>query len=162
MKHEVAELLGRKIEFPDDLMLVASGNASGFGREDSVLYETGAKIVVFVDSSDCNECSLKWSEWALLSRQFHKDRVGVPLVFIVNAGADRLQTLALNHRFDYHLFAGSDEFLRLNGLPDGELYHVFLLDRDNGVRVVGSPLNGEALADLYRETLASLKENGNP
>ncbi len=45
-------------------------------------------------------------------------------------------------------------------VPQNELYHTFLLDRDDRVVLVGSPVGNPRMWDLYKRTIEKLIENG--
>ena len=47
----------------------------------------------------------------------------------------------------------TDRLNQLNKFPAGGKFHTFLLDRDNKVVLVGSPVNNENIAELYRDIL---------
>ena len=52
------------------------------------------------------------------------------------------------------------EFSQVNALPDNLLFHVFLLNRDNRVMLVGSPIGNPKMWKLYENTIARLKTGG--
>ncbi len=50
-------------------------------------------------------------------------------------------------------------FVRSNpAVPDNSDYHTFLLDRDNRVVLVGSPVGNPKMWELYKSTIARLGE----
>ncbi len=65
-------------------------------------------------------------------------------------------------RFDYPVFLDTaGVFERSNpGLPANPVFHTFLLDRENRVVLVGSPIGNAKMWDLYKSTIARLVANG--
>ena len=45
-------------------------------------------------------------------------------------------------------------------LPENPVFHTFLLDRDNRVVLVGSPLGNPKMWELYKSTIDRLVANG--
>ena len=66
------------------------------------------------------------------------------------------------HRFDLPVFYDPDgAFERANPqLPENPVFHTVLLDRDNRVVLVGSPIGNPKMWELYKSTIARLVENG--
>jgi len=56
---------------------------------------------------------------------------------------------------DRHLFPAANP-----GIPTDIRFHVFLLDKNNRVTLIGSPLHNESLWNLYKQTIDTLLANG--
>ena len=61
-------------------------------------------------------------------------------------------------QLDYPVFLDSGGlFLKRNPrIPSGEMYHTFLLDRQNRVVLVGNPIGNERLWELYKKEIKNI------
>ena len=100
-------------------------------------------------------------------------RVSEPSVFVNTASylSNSLRTLIISPNiffnpddipFDLPVFYDPDgAFERANPqLPANPLFHTFLLDRDNRVVLVGSPIGNPKMWELCKSTIDRLIENG--
>lgn len=115
------------------------------------------KLIVYTDSTNCSECALKtmymWDDFVKWEKEYHPF---FSLVFIFQPKYNiKPQTLAslfriteLNHPM---YIDSSSLFSKYNShLPQESLYHTFLLDKDNNVVLVGSPLFNPQIEKLLR------------
>lgn len=64
-------------------------------------------------------------------------------------------------RPDLLLWDSTAAFVRANPVvPQNEHYHTFLLDRDDRVVLVGSPVGNPRMWELYKRTIEELTGNG--
>ena len=135
--------------------------------EDTVVNERScvlATIVAYYDEKGCTPCKLKeLVVWKSMLREIESE-VGQKLRFdlIVQSGP-RFRSLEVDleaYKFPYSIyFDTQDDFERRNpNLPEDPLFHVFLLDRDNRVVLVGSPVGNPKMWELYKSTIARLGE----
>ena len=128
------------------------------------------KLVVFTDSSSCSECTLKrmylWKDFVELEQKYD-NRFYLMFIFQTNKDvkvpimAKSFYLTELNHPI---YVDSKDVFKKLNShLPDGEKFNVYLLDENNNVILVGSPLFNtmleHMLLDILDEKLADGGEN---
>lgn len=116
------------------------------------------KLVVYIDSTECSECALDkmymWEDFVRMEKEYKSELF---LIFIFqtqrNVKPQRLASLfkitELNHPMyidDKNVFSKSNP-----DLPTEDSYHVFLLDEDNRVVLVGSPLFNSKIESLLRK-----------
>ncbi len=68
--------------------------------------------------------------------------------------------LLFDEKFPYPIYADSTKsFLKMNKLPEYNLaYHTLLVDRNDSVRVIGSPVDNKKIADLYKQEIKKIFE----
>lgn len=116
------------------------------------------KLVIYVDSTNCSECTLKtmymWKDFVEMEQEYKPDFF---LVYIFQtkkeiaprALASEFKITELNHPMyidSQSVFAKSNPHL-----PQESLYHIFLLDNENNVILVGNPLFNPQIEELLRK-----------
>lgn len=118
------------------------------------------KLVVFTDSSSCSECTLKrmylWSDFVKLEQKY-KNQFYIMFIFQTKKGTNVPKMATSFHltELNHPIYVDSkDVFRKLNPhLPDGEKFNVYLLDEDNNVILVGSPLFNTMLEHMLLDIL---------
>lgn len=124
------------------------------------------RMVIFYDSTVCGSCKMSqiW-QWQMVT-DYAKNTQGRfrPLfIFAPSAGKEQEVRVALRTiPPDYPIFVDSEqEFISANpNIPTNKIMHVFLLDKNNRVVLVGDPLNNNQLWGLYMTTIKELIDNG--
>jgi hypothetical protein len=113
-------------------------------------------IVVYVDSSSCEDCSITnalnlWG-YELELRQKQKDNV--LFIYIFNTqDIGVLQKRLHDLGFFHHYFVDFENvFLSNNQIPRDLRFHTFLL-KDNKVRIIGNPSSNQKVRKLYDKAL---------
>ena len=128
------------------------------------------KIIVWLDSLGCTPCKLR----SLFDKEedYHylKDTLGISIPYIVvlsPPSGEIVNTIQYIWEcdFDYPiLFDFKSDFLVQNSfIPSDQIYHTFLVDTDNNIKVVGPPFFNSKMLDLYLNTIKELdiKNNDN-
>lgn len=115
------------------------------------------KLVIYVDSTRCSECTLKtmymWEDFVKMEEEYNSE---FSLVFIfqikLNTDPKVLASLfritELNHPMyidNKNIFSKSNPHV-----PQESLYHIFLLDENNNVVLVGNPLFNPKIENMLR------------
>ena len=158
-QEDIGRIVGSTIVFPRQLITVSIG-------DDTSVPDTLAliKLVTYIDSDGCDDCSLKiLRTWRGFVAEMDSVPSNIECVFIF--APKRIENLKSGlhvHRFDLPVFYDPDgAFERSNPqLPENPLFHTFLLDRDNRVVLVGSPIGNPKMWELYKSTIDRLVENG--
>ena len=158
-REDIGRIVGSTIVFPRQLITVSIG-------DDTSVPDTLAliKLVTYIDSDGCDDCSLKiLRTWRGFVAEMDSVPSNIECVFIF--APKRIENLKSGlhvHRFDLPVFYDPDgAFERANPqLPANPLFHTFLLDRDNRVVLVGSPIGNPKMWELYKSTIDRLVENG--
>lgn len=112
------------------------------------------KLVVYTDSFDCSQCTLKkmylWKDFVELEKKYD-DRFFI--FFIIQSGSNSTHVLSSNFHFaglNHPIYVDSTNvFMRDNPhIPKEVMFHVFLLDEKDSVVLVGNPLFNAKIEDL--------------
>ena len=158
IKKELKEFTGQQIVLPDSLRSTVNG------RDTTLTDFMGAetKLVVFYDSVVCSSCRInrmyEWKEVIATSIGL-KHKFNAIFIFSPKRGTEsQLITSLKAAQLDYPVFLDSGGlFLKRNPrIPSGEMYHTFLLDRQNRVVLVGNPIGNERLWELYKKEIKNI------
>jgi len=147
----VSEWYGKEIRMVESLPCRVLGNDTLAGD----MFSKPCKILVYVDSSGCTACRLQLLEWGALLGEMKpiQDKVSVLFVF-QTPKSEELDELFQRYGVRYPYFQDKDEKLKkVNGFPEDMSSLVFLLDKDNRVVLVGSPIGNTKLWQLYRKQI---------
>lgn len=148
----VNEWNGKEVKFPSRSVFTIQG-------KDTVDFEfAGAdyKVVTYIDSVGCTSCKLQLPRWKELMAEVDSLTGGsVPFLFYFHPkDVKELRYLTRRDGFTYPVcFDGQDELNRLNSFPADMLFQTFLLDKDNKVVAMGSPVLNPGIKDLYLELI---------
>lgn len=118
------------------------------------------RLVSYFDAAGCTSCKLK--ELYIWRRLLASDSISSCLfVFNTSRMEYPAQTLS-TYRFDYPMYLDSSEMFarRYPQLARRPEFHTFLLDRNNRVVLVGSPIGNPKMRELYKATIARLRAYG--
>lgn len=136
---------------------------------DSVsFYQRKTSLVVYTDSSACSSCTLKsmyhWLGFLDEIRKRYGEGMAVYFIFSPKKTQmydfnNALQTLYL----EYPVFIDTaNVFLRHNAhIPSNKSCHIFLIDQDGWVKLVGSPQHNLKMKELLFEISDELIKNQN-
>jgi len=153
--------MGQKITISSDLNVVWNG-------KDTVLTDftkAPAKLVVWTDSLGCTSCrASKMSEWNSIIVYADSIAQWFNIIFLFTPkkeDIDRVNIALKADKFDYPVFVDQNaNFVKQNPkLPKNRQLHSFLLDKNNKVVMVGSPLYNPALWALYKTTIQRMMDN---
>ena len=110
------------------------------------------KVVTYVDSAGCTSCKLQLHRWKELVTEVDSLTDGrVPFLFYFHP-KDRKELRYLTRRDDFTYpvcFDEQDELNRLNQFPSDMTFQTFLLDKENKVVAMGSPVLNPKVKELY-------------
>lgn len=150
---EIKEMIGRNIVFPSGYKLHCCNDSLW---EQSSLCDI--KIVTYVDNLPCTECGLRtMHDWIDDIKTIDND---VSYILVVQTEEPKdlfgmLDSIQLEAPF---LFYPTDTFRLVNSLDVLARNKTFLLNKENKIVLVGEPFGNEKLTQLYKKTIASLKE----
>lgn len=151
----VSEWEGKEILFPAHSTFTIQGKDT----IDFHFQDAEYKVVTYIDSIGCTSCKLQLPRWKELMAEVDSLTGGrVPFLFYFHPkDIKELQFLTNRDEFIYPVcFDGKDDFNRLNHLPSETMFQTFLLDRENRVIALGSPVQNPKVTKLY---LDLIKEN---
>ena len=157
----VNEWNGKEIKFPARSVFTIQGKDTVKLEFSNVDY----KVVTYIDSVGCTSCKLQLSRWKKLVEEVDSLTNGrVPFLFYFHP-KDRKELRYLTRRDDFTYpvcFDERDELNRLNQFPTDMTFQTFLLDKDNKVLAIGSPVLNPKVKELYVSLITGRKENRSP
>jgi len=114
------------------------------------------KIVVYYDSIGCTPCELRLlPHWQYMIAEMKAHRSYLDFIFIFNSpNKDEISTVFENYGFELSFYCDTNgDFKKRNRLPNNRFYHTFLLDKNNKVILIGSPIDNSKLWDLYKKKI---------
>lgn len=114
------------------------------------------KIVAWVAHTNCIDCNMHLGEWKSYLDELESLR-NIPINFTmyVNHGDSTYVNMYKRYcKFKYNIITGDfDQYIEVNKLPTNHLYKVFLLNSDNKVIQIGSPILNSYFKHKYEEVL---------
>ena len=143
--------MGKEITYPENTLCLI--------KKDTVDvrdFDADYKIVVYIDSLGCTNCKMKLREWTETMNLYNSaPDTDVDMLMVINTkDIPSLQYILRTYDFDYPVLADTlDLFRKTNGIEDDENFRTFLLDNDNKVVAVGSPVWNPNVRNLYKRTI---------
>ena len=150
----VEEWQNKEILFPDSLEFIST-EADTLFRHYSI--DAPYKVLIFIDSLGCTSCKLQLERWKNFIS--YVDSIAdrrIPFYFILQGDKiDQLRYAMKKTSFDYPICIDKDNlFDELNSFPQKIMFQTFLLDSDNRVKVIGSPVYNLGIRDLYLDYIS--------
>ena len=151
VKKIIIEWQGKKMVIPSDEIKFKI-----LGKDTICLniIDMNYKILTYVDSVGCTSCRLDLPQWKQLIDSCHNCFSNVGFLFVIHSTNFKIfeQELIISN-FNYPvIFDFKNSFDKLNHFPPFP-YQTFLLDKDNNVLLVGSPVNNPKMWELYKKTI---------
>ncbi len=118
-------------------------------------------LIVYYDSTTCTSCEIgKLNAWREVINRSMKSRNKFRIFYIFSPQQKDIQMIKrmLDYQqFDYpiyidsnYVFSAKNESIVIN-----RQFHVFLIDKDYMIKLVGNPLNNKKLWELYESIIES-------
>jgi len=123
------------------------------------IFNHSYKILVYIDSVGCSGCRLGLVEWKAIIDRCQSKGYDVGFLFVVQSSDYlKLEQKLEQKNFTYPLiYDVQDNFNRMNKFPKDDKYRTFLLDKDNKVVLIGSPIRSDKIWELYFNVLSKTK-----
>jgi len=126
------------------------------------IFNHSYKILVYVDSTGCTGCRLGLDEWKEIIDRCQTKNYDVGFLFVVQSSdygkfEHKLEMANFTYPIIYDI---TDNFNNANRFPSEDKFRTFLLDKDNRVVIIGSPIRDELIWKLYEEVLSKTKNSG--
>lgn len=153
VKNMVTEHVGTKVNFPDSLLYRS--------LSDSIvsLPQKPIKVVTHING-ECISCLNQFIDWMEIGDSL-TEAGNVDLVFYIRSiDFESVQGFLSEVNFKYPFFIDpNSDILFNNNIPlNKSTLHTFLLDKDNKIVLIGSPLGNPKLADLYKHQIQQLSQ----
>lgn len=160
--HDIKSLSGSTIKIPNNLC------AKIEGRDTSLLVNQSefATMIIWYDTIQCASCSMNSVNiWKTFFEYSFDSIEGFNPIIIFSPNKRLLRDFEVSlkvTKFKYPVLVDYDNiFQRINPqIPmTSNLFHVFLLDKNKKVVLVGNPLDNKLLLQLYKKTIHELVDN---
>ena len=153
VKNEVVGRIGTIIMLPDSLQYRT--------LTDSLvpIPDKTLKIVTVING-ECFLCLNSFIEWKKEVEEFSSFGDVAILFYVTTSDFESLRKPLKDIEFDYPFFIDpNSDILFNNNIPlNKSTLHTFLLDKDNKIVLIGSPLGNPKLADLYKHQIQQLSQ----
>lgn len=151
LKMLLRDRIGDSIVFPSSL--VKSGSDSSILEIDN-FSNCNYKLVVFTDG-DCGKCITElyeWKDYLEDNKELFKD---VRKIFVINSNNFPRFEYTIEKAAIYlpYFYDSTNRFTECNML-DEEFLHTLLLDNNDKILIVGSPINNNAMKEIYLNLLS--------
>ncbi len=155
---DLREIVGNRMTLPRD------ARRKIVDRDTVLNYSNSPKVVVYINAEGCTSCRMKglpnWYGFFKETDSICAKKSGnLEYVFIFNTKHDdpELRSYLTQYNFPKAVVCDeAGEFEKANLLPeDGEL-HVFLLDGNDNIKIVGSPIYNLKMREHYKHTIAGM------
>lgn len=142
------EWIGQKINIPDGIVFKALGKDTLY----SDIWDKPYKIFTYIDSAGCTSCQMHLPEWKAIIRLCHQQHIDVGFIFAVHSSNFKhFEEGILASYFDYPIiYDFHNRFEKMNHFPPVP-NRTFLLDKENRILLVGSPINNSKVWELYKK-----------
>ena len=146
----IKNVIGSELIIPSDLLIIGESSCSYLNYVRKPL-----KIIVYSDSTNCLACDIKLPTWKIKYKELSLINKNIGIVFIINTNnTDDIELIANVTKIPgFRLYDPQGMFKEMNHLHDHRDLHVFLLDQDNKVLLIGNPLDNYKLYDLYKQAI---------
>ena len=121
------------------------------------------KILVYTDSIGCTSCKLQLPKWKRMIAEVDSLTGGrVPFLFYFHPkDSKELRFFLRRDNFTYPVCFEEDDYInRLNRFPSDMTSQTLLLNKENKVVAIGSPVLNPKIKDLYLEIITGKKRVG--
>lgn len=121
------------------------------------------KILVYTDSIGCTSCKLQLPKWKRMIAEVDSLTGGrVPFLFYFHPKDPKeLRFYLRRDNFTYPVCFEEDDYInRLNRFPSDMTFQTLLLNKENKVVAIGSPVLNPKIKDLYLEIITGKKRVG--
>ena len=119
------------------------------------------KILVYTDSVGCTSCKLQLPKWKRMIAEVDSLTGGsVPFLFYFHPkDSKELRFYLRRDNFTYPVCFEEDDYInRLNRFPSDMTFQTMLLNKENKVVAIGSPVLNPKIKDLYLEIITGKKK----
>ena len=144
LKQELSNLQSKAIKLPlGEMECQIDGKAS----DSTILAKSDFKLIIYSHPATCSSCAIKGLHiWDDLIDYSNKHNGRLMFYFIYAPKLEKIKEIKISLRsslLDYPMFIDTAQvFAKANPhIPKNPALHTFLLDENNNVILVGSPLN---------------------
>lgn len=139
---DVQDLIGKHISIPSEI-----------SRENTFA------IINYVDSTGCTSCKLHTEGWNMFIEKTKDCNSPIDIIFIVHPHVFSDVNEIINNNCTNQIKVICDTKNRwkdYNKLSQKEMLHTFLINKDNNIVMVGSPITNVEISDLMLKVMKDL------
>lgn len=150
IKKIIQEWYGKEILIPTEIEYRILGRDTA----SSALWDRPYKIFNYIDSIGCSSCQLGLFKWKMLIDSCNLQQLDVGILFVIHSSDYDLLSWDLKENHFNHpvIYDYNNQFDKLNHFPPVP-YRTFLLDKDNKVKLIGSPIDSPQIWELYKKEI---------
>ncbi|MBQ0142864.1 MAG: hypothetical protein KBT06_08725 [Prevotellaceae bacterium] len=151
---EIKAMTGRTIVFPNGYQTISCDKTVNMKK----CLQKDIKIVSYIDYLSCTQCGINMMmEWI---DKINEINPNVEYILVVNTDLKHeLDSLVQQNDFyGLIMYYSTDTFITTNNLDVMACNKTFLLDKNNKIVLVGEPWDNKSLAQLYSQTIDSLRK----
>lgn len=118
------------------------------------------KLITYYNAEGCFSCRMKeLQSWKILIEEIRDKSLEVDFIaiFKVDKGNEEFITNLLRNEFIYPLLCDNiGEFENENAIPENSLYHTFLVDTSNTIKIIGTPIYNPKLWNIYKKEITKM------
>ena len=156
LEKQIAVLKEDCIIFPNDMIPFCLGNE----YPDTTLLDRSFKMIVYIDKEGCTNCKLRSLVPLYMFITEYRGLENFGVITILNTNnIDSVKQIIKEINFSTTVFFDlSNSFKLLNPhIPQEERLQTFLINENNHVLLVGSPIRNSSLRELYLKQITSLQ-----
>lgn len=126
--------------------------------QDSICENVSSKIIILgKDTGDCSTCSMHVYDWYVYNLDLQNRKLSCDIIYILNDSSQlNSEVKALLGYYKLYYVAGVSNFLSENDFIKKDMFQVFLIDSNNIIKVVGSPIGKPELWNLYKREIQKM------
>ena len=138
VKKIMQEWYGKEILIPTEIEYRILGRDT----VSSALWDKPYKILTYIDSIGCSSCQLGLPKWKMLIDSYKLQQIDIGFLFVIHSSDYDLLSWDIKENNFRHpvIYDYNNQFDKLNRFPPAP-YRTFLLDKDNKVQLIGSPMD---------------------
>lgn len=154
VENVVEEMLGKQVVLALGKMDCVRSLVCSGGQHPS---ERDYKVVVYIDSANRTPCDIdRLYEWNAIMKEMEEY---ADFIFIVSAKPEQIEdsylSIASCGLLDVVYLDTAQVFWANNRfLPEDDKYHTFLINKDNEIAVLGSPLRNQRIKELMKRCIS--------
>ena len=154
IRRNIRELESHSVAIPAEMLLIKDGQMV-FDR-DTMQYHH--QLLIWVSPEECSECRIAHLAELSPVREEISKHPSVDMKVILSpreADVKSIINKIVEIKPEGKIFVDSDGLFGLMNqfIPAGVMYHTFLLDENNVPILVGNPLSGEKMFELFKKTI---------
>lgn len=154
MAQVVESWQGREIDIPEDGIFTVQGKDTV--EIDMGSYKYTHRVLLYVDSVGCTSCRLQLRAWDQFIAEVDSLTGGSVqfLLYLAPKSIEDARYITLCEDFTRPICIDMENRIEhLNHFPEEDIFHTFLLDRENRVKVVGNPIHNSAIRSMYMKEI---------